>query len=354
MNETGYKNTQNDIKKFNILLATEYKKSLDSIRADIQILYNKITEKYSPAQLGAILKDNPTFLYNESLKFDRLQALQKKIQTEYVKASIKAGSMTVEASKTAITNNFYAQQFALDFASPMKLSFTVLNPKVVEISVLGTPSVWNKIAKDVQDRISGKYGAIGNYQPKYGSLSSILTKNRKADLLKIQSSITQGLIKGQSYQKTAKDITKIFNTTASNALRIVRTESGRNMNAGAYASHNVAKDLGLDVVRMILSVLDDRTRSQSQTVDTKIENEEGYFTYPGGVLVAFPGNSGNPAWDINDRETVIEVIEGELPETRTGRNPISGVNETMTFKDYPSWMKSKGFTQNKTGRWVLK
>lgn len=354
MNEQGYKNTRNDIKKFNGLLATEYKKSLDSIRADIQKLYNKVTNKYTPAELGKILKDNPTFMYNEALKFDRLQSLKKKIQTEYIKSSIAVGNMTVEASKTAITNNFYAQQFALDFASPMKLSFTVLNPKVVEISVLGTPTVWNKIAKDVQDRISGKYGAIGNYQPKYGSLSSILTKNRKADLLKIQSSITQGLIKGQSYQQTAKDIKKIFDTTASSALRIVRTESSRNMNAGAYASHNVAKDLGLDVVRMILSVLDDRTRDQSQTVDTKIENEEGYFLYPGGALVAFPGNSGKAKWDINDREVVIEVIEGELPETRMGRNPLTGENEEMSFKSYPEWMDSKGFTQNKTNRWVLK
>ena len=80
MNEKGYSNTQNDIKKFNSLLATEYKKSLDSIRADIQDLYNKITVKYTPVELGKILKDNPTFLYNEALKFDRLQALQKRIQ----------------------------------------------------------------------------------------------------------------------------------------------------------------------------------------------------------------------------------------------------------------------------------
>ena len=354
MNETGYKNTRNDIKRFNTLLATEYKKSLDSIRADIQILYNKITEKYSPAQLGAILKDNPTFLYNESLKFDRLQALQKKIQTEYVKASIKAGSMTVEASKTAITNNFYAQQFALDFASPMKLSFTVLNPKVVEISVLGTPSVWNKIAKDVQDRISGKYGAIGNYQPKYGSLSSILTKNRKADLLKIQSSITQGLIKGQSYTKTAKDIKKILDSSATQALAVVRTESGRNQNAGQYASHNVALSQGLDIKRMALEVLDVVTRGQSQFIDGAYTDENDQFTYPGGLKVSIIGNSGVAKYDINERGVAIEVIDDMEPETRTGRNPLTGKNETMDFKSYPEWMDSKGFTQNATGRWVLR
>ena len=377
LNESGYQNTEKTLEKFgfttadpdtlkaqrikaNSLIAKSYKKALDNIRDDIQKLYNKVTAKFTPAQLGEILKTNPAFLYTESLKFDRLQALQKKIQTEFIKASIRAGNMTIEASKTAITNNFFAQQFSVIFAnrSPVNLSFTVLNPAVVQMSVIGSPQVWQQLKEKLDTKariaIGDKFGNITLYQPKKGSLSSTIIKNRTKNLAALQNTLTQGLIKGQSFQQTAKDVKKILNGSASQALIVVRTESMRNMNAGAFANHNQAVSQGIEMQRQILSVLDDRTRPQSQTVDTRIENEDGFFIYPGGLLVSFPGNSGVAAFDINDRETVANIIDGQSPELRKGRNPLTGKNEVMSFKSYPDWMADNGFTQNKTGRWVVK
>ncbi len=356
MGESGFKSTQAEIKKFNSLLAGQYKTALDQIRADTQILYNKITAKFTPVQLGEILKENPAFLYTEALKFDRLQSLQKKVQTQFVKASIAAGNMTTESSKMAISNNFYRQQFGVMFAnaSPVNLSFTVLNPAVVEISVLGTPSVWKKIGQDAVDRIGNKFGDLSKYQPKHGSLTSTILNNRVKGLQSIQTSITQGLIQGKSFTQTAKDVKQVLDGTASQALTVVRTESQRNQNAGAFANHNQSVSQGIEMDRQILSVLDGRTREQSRTVDTDIADEEGFFIYPGGLLVSFPGNSGVAAFDINDRETVIEIIDGQSPELRRGRNPLTGKNEVMSFKSYPEWMADNGFSQNKTGRWMIK
>ena len=356
MGESGFKSTQNEIKRFNSLLAGQYKTALDQIRADTQALYNKITEKFTPVQLGEILKTNPAFLYTESLKFDRFQALQKKVQTQFIKASIAAGNMTVESSKMAITNNFYKQQFGVMFAnaSPVNLSFTVLNPAVVEISVLGTPTVWKKIGQDAVDRISKKFGDLSRYQPKHGTLTSTILNNRVKDLQKIQTSITQGLIQGKGFAQTAKDVKNVLDSTASQALTVVRTESMRNMNAGAFANHNQSVAQGIEMQRQILSVFAGNTREQSRQVDTQIADENNQFHYPGGIIVDFPGNSGIAGFDINDRETVIEIIDGQSPELRRGRNPVSGKNEIMSFKDYPTWMKDNGFTQNKTGRWMLK
>lgn len=356
LNESGFKSTQAETKRFNTLLAQQYKKALDQIRADTQILYNKITAKFTPVQLGKILEINPAFLYTESLKFDRLQALQKKIQTEFVKASIAAGNITVESSKLAISNNFYKQQFGVIFAnaSPISLSFTVLNPAVVEISVLGTPTVWKKIGQDAVDRISKKYGDLSKYQPKHGSLTSTILNNRVKDLQKIQSSVVQGLIQGKSFQQTAKDVKQVLDSTASQALTVVRTESHRNMAAGDFANFNQSVNQGMEMQRQILSVLDDRTRPQSQAVDARIADENNQFHYPGGLLVDFPGNTGVASIDINDRETVISIIDGQSPELRRGRSPVTGKNEVMSFKDYNQWMSDNNFTQNKTGRWVIK
>jgi len=356
MNEAGYKSTQSEIKRFNTLLAKQYKKALDEIRTDIRKVYDKVIGDRSPSELAAILKEQPSWLYVQANKFDRLQALQKKVQTQFIKASIAAGNMTVEASKMAITNNFYRQQFAVMFAnaSPVSLSFTVLNPAVVEVSVLGTPTVWNKLGKQVADKIAGKYGTLGAYQPKYGTLSSILKKNRIADLQKIQTSITQGLIQGKSFTQTSKDVKKVLDSTASQALRVVRTESMRNMNSGAYANHNQAKAQGLDLKRMDLEVLDDRTRGQSQSTDGQISDENDQFHFPGGVLVDIIGNSGIAAYDIHERGVAIEIIEDQPPTQRRARSPVTGKNEIISFKDYSTWMSDNGFAQNKTGRWTIK
>jgi len=99
--------------------------------------------------------------------------------------------------------------------------------------------------------------------------------------------------------------------------------------------------------------LDDRTRPQSAQVDGQLEDENGQFTYPGGVKVTVPGNSGVPAWDINDRERTIDVVEGFEPESRRARDPVTGENEVIGFDRFEAWAESKGLRQNRYGQYVV-
>ena len=236
----------------------------------------------------------------------------------------------------------------------MALSFSVLNPRVVEISVLGTPEVWKKITADTKARIEKKYGDLSRYQPKHGSLIATILKNRKGDLAKLNSTLTQGLIQGKSFANVARDMRTVLMGSANQAITVVRTEGVRNMNAGAWASHNNGLSEGIDLQRMDVETLDGRTRAQSQSVDGQIADENGFFHYPGGLLVTFPGNSGNPAFDINERGTVAEIIEGQEPEQRRGRNPATGKTEIMSYKTFDEWAADNNLKRNKTGRWVIK
>lgn len=350
--ESGYKRTTADIKKFYGMIAAEYQKALDDINKDIRKIYDKVIGNRSPAEVSKLIKEQPNWMWVQANKFDRLQSLQKRVQEQFIKTSIKAGNMTVESSKMAITNNFYRQQFATATAAPA-LSFSVLNPAVVEVSVLGTRAVWEKIGADTVKRVSKKYGSLAAYQPKYGSLTEVILKNRRQQLQQIQSAITQGLIQGKGAAKTAQDVRRIMNNSVNDAVRIVRTESMRNMNAGAFANYNTTINQGIEMERKIIAVLDDRTRPQSARVDDEIATEDG-FLYPDGNRYLFPGNTGNPAWDINDRETVINIVEGQGPETRRGRNPVTGETEVFSWKSYDEWAKGNGVTPNATGRLVIK
>lgn len=230
----------------------------------------------------------------------------------------------------------------------------MLNPIVAQVSVMGGDKVWKDLRKSVKKTIEKKYGLLSKYQSKAGTLTDFILNNRRKDVEKLATAIKQGLIQGKSYQKIAKDVKAIMNTSVNNAIRIVRTEGARNMNAASYASFNVAQSQGLVAQRQIISVLDDRTREQSAIVDTQISDENNQFIYPGGVPVDFPGNSGNPAWDIQDRESAIPIIDGQSPDKRTGRNPVTGENEQMSFKDFNTWTAENNLTRNGSGRLVVK
>ena len=65
----------------------------------------------------------------------------------------------------------------------------------------------------------------------------------------------------------------------------------------------------------------------------------------------YPGNSGVAAWDINDRETVVNTIRGVPPTARVGVNPVTGETEVFDWTTYPEWAAANGMRQDKNGRW---
>lgn len=341
---SGKDQTEEELKRFKKVIAKQYKVAIDEMTKELKELHTTfLTGKLTDAERKIILKQGA-----------RLNKLVLRVQDLYVEAAIKAGELTAEAARLAVTNNFYRQRFSLAFASdainPFRLDFLLIDPNVVEFSVLGSRDVWRKIAEDKKQEIRDVYGGLSKYRPKYGTLTQVLLENRGEDLVKIRNTITQGLIQGKSYKTSAKALQKIMDNSFSNSMRIMRTEGNRNMNAGHFAASESAKNEGVELRRQILATLDDRTREQSAKVDTQFENKEGFFIYPDGLKVVFPGNSGVAAYDINDRETVVERLKGFPPKKRIGRDPTTGENEIMDFQNFDQWAKSNGLKYNKAGR----
>lgn len=341
----GIEITEKEYLKMLRVVNKNYKEALDKIRKEIKKLYVEVLSGVDPERYYAVAS-----------KFNRLVKLQKQIADEYIKASNKSARAITEASNIAIANNFYRQQFSIKFGSSVledvNMPFTLLNKEVIDISVFGTDNVWKSISESTIDRLSKKFGDLTRYQPKHGTLIDTLLNNRQRDLVKLKNALTQGLINGESFTKTSTKVKNILGTTASNAERIVRTEGHRNMMSAQMASNQFAKSEGVEAVRMIDSTLDGRTRPQSASVDGQKENEDGFFVYPGGVLVSSPGNSGIARFDINDREVVITAVEGVPPKLRRARNPVTGKTEIISYKSFNEWADEHGLKYNKFGRLV--
>ena len=321
---------------------------------------NKSMEKIRTKVLKGVKPEN---YYNELVKFNRLSSLKAQIATIYNEAAGKAGLLQVESSSLAISNKYYENMYSVNWFSAEAFKgvkdfqyFAVLNNKTIQSSVLGTPKVWDSLSKQQKKALKPLF-------PKHGTLIKTLNDNRKKDLLKLQEVITQGLLKGRSSVKTAKDLQKVFTdiagdvkermqVSASNALRIARTEGARNMNSGAFANTQEAIDAGLELKRKAIETLDSRTRSQSHFIDDQEVPGDEPFNYPGGLQVMIIGNSGVAEFDISERGRAIDLIPGTPAGKRTGRNPVTGKIEKATYDNFDDWMKTHNLKYNKSGRIV--
>ncbi len=327
--------------------------------------YLDITKEIKALQSKYLTGVKPEDYYNTIVKLGRLNALQSQIATLYNEAAGKAGLLQVESSTLAISNKYYENMYSVNwFASDAVKGvqdfqyFAILNKKTIEASVLGTPKVWASLS-------AAQKKALEPLFPKHGTLIKTLLKNREKDLKALQEVITQGLLKGKSSVKTAKDLEKIFKdiadnvkermeVSASNALRIARTEGARDMNSGAYANTLEAMEAGLELKRKAIETLDSRTREQSYFIDDEEVGGDQPFIYPGGLRVMIIGNSGVAKYDINDRGRSIDVVPGTPPGQRTGRDPATGEHLTASFDNMEDWMIKHDLTFNKSGRIINK
>ena len=326
--------TADEVNLISKAIAKEYIMLNRVLQGIIRAEYNKITGRGvivgSDEYVRSLRRWLPTGL-NKSTK-----AIQRTLDS--------VNSKVVQSSTIGITNNYYRSQYAFSWFAPLSsvpvtLDFTFIDPVAVQMSVFGNQKRWNALRDITRKELLSGLRIQGN-RP---TLKNLLLKNDRRTLSRINNGITRGIIEGEGIQKISSIITNDTGITGREIRRIVRTETHRNMAAGQYMSYLDAKEQGLVTNRQIRAVKDTRTRLQSSQVDSQLDIGPGNtFIYPDGRLVAYPGNSGNPSWDINDREYVIQIIDGVPPFETVARDPETGLLEEATFKDFNDWKDSKG------------
>jgi hypothetical protein len=324
----------------------------------------------------------PEDYYNTALKFDRLGKLLKKVDTLYIQESVKAGAMTAEASRLAMQNSYYKNQFVLSWFTPnagIDLDFTPIPDELVRLSVTGNLAAWQELGTATQNRITKTFGSVNAYTPQAGSLSSLLVNNRRDEVLKINRAISSGLLQGKSFRETARDVSRLIGTVTpkgstgakASAIRIVRTESNRTYNAGSFANTQAVVDQGVEVKRVWVATLDGRTRDSHISADGQAVGPDEPFSIA-GFSPMFPGDFGDAGNDIQCRCTTIDAVDGIPPQVRRGvdvqatreaqaearaggasKSEADRIKITRVFdwKDYPSWASENGLTRKPSGRW---
>ena len=207
---------------------------------------------------------------------------------------------------------------------------------------------------------SARRGVTGR-SPATGSLTDLLTQ-RKTELIRgVRDAISNGLIQGQTNPQMTKVIADIIGqvtpegTTGAiaKALRIVRTETTRTMNAGGYAQAQYLKSQGVQVQRIWSSALDIKTRASHGALDGQIHEVDEPFTI-GSDEAFYPGGFGLVKNNANCRCRVSDTLNNESPQLRRGRDPITGESSVFSYRTFDEWAKENNLTANKYGVMVTK
>lgn len=274
-------------------LLRNYQLSLKEIRGKIALAYEKHGADFVNMQ-----------------KYSRLANLEKDIGKEIAKLSGK-NAVTLKAGMAQqYQEAFYRTAFSVETEAAAKLGFGKLNPKVIA-------------------------RAIENPLDRVGFLQR--NRDNQARLARqLKEQLTQGLIQGESYQQTARRIKERMDVGAENVLRIARTENHRCQIQGQLDSYEQAEAAGVEMVRVWVATLDDRTRDDHQQMDGVEANDDNLFPSPVG-LIEGPGLSGDPAFDINCRCTVRGEIRGYEPEVRRAREVEGEKGKIAAYKNYNDW-----------------
>ena len=345
--DTAFRLTEQDVQSLAPAIAKQYQEAIVVINNDIKAVYADILSGVKPADY-----------YNTMLKYDRLTKLLDTVTKQYSVFSRKAGKLVEQAGRISMSNNFYRLQYSHTWLVP-GIDFALLPAELVELSTYGTITAWKKYQSSVLSKI---YGAATKYYPKAGTLSEFLAANRTREIANIQASITQGLLRGQSYSKTSSGIKNIIGQfirkdgeihstgAMANAQRIVRTESTRIMNDASLANTEYARSQGVDIVRFWNATLDGRTRASHARLDDKPEDANGMWN----GNVSGPGQFPTVGGNVNCRCSTFESVNGSKPTLRRGRNPVTGENEVFDYKDFDQWAADNDLKRNKSGEYYKK
>ena len=292
--------SEKTIKGMQRTLVNNYK----ATNKEFKLIFAEIYSKY---------ETKGVLTYAEMQRFDRIKKLQKELKVSVDALYNKDQRLLIARLNDMYKNGYYTTAFAIEKEVQAKLSYKLLDPEKIRLAI--------------QNPVSGL------------TLNQTLLKNKTNIIWKINQEMTQGLVKGESYQKMARRMTDALGGDAKKATVIARTEGHRIHNTARYESAQHADDLGVKTEKEWVANLDARTRDAHGILDGKTIGMKENFVSQAGGSGLFPGEMGNAADDINCRCDYVVVVAGIRPDFRRVRG--EGVVPQITYKQ---WAKDKGVT----------
>lgn len=245
----------------------------------------------------------------EMSKYNRLDKSLDRITGELLKAQDSSYRLAQRTMEQQLVENYFRSAFLYEFQAQRKLGFGELSKETIQAAVE------NPIEKM--------------------KLPAIKSRNRKIIVDKIRNEISQGLIRGSSYQEMTRIVRDLVDFDANKARTVVATESHRAQVLGRDMSARQASKY-VKMQKKWSSALDDRTRDAHQELDGVTVGLDEEFHSDAGGVGKMPGQMNNASDDINCRCSVLYVVDGNEPEVRRDGN-----REVIPYMTYKEWYKNR-------------
>jgi uncharacterized protein with gpF-like domain len=281
-------------------LARNYSNAIDEIRNELAKLYERYAE-------------NGVLTHSEMSKYNRLRNLERHITEELQPSILKNNALIEKISEVQYEEAFYRHAWSID-------------------QTVGVGLRWGGLSAD-QIR-----AAVEN------DLRHLAARDlANSTLTRVRRSIAQGLTRGVSLNRMMREIRSAMETTVGQAMRIVRTEAHRARELGGMRATDIARERGVNIVRIWDATLDDRTRPRHASLDGQQEQNGGWML--SGVKAEYPGDPALPAsQSIHCRCSAVDEVEGYSPRLRRIRG--EGLQPYQTFGE---WARGRGIKANRYG-----
>lgn len=165
-----------------------------------------------------------------------------------------------------------------------------------------------------------------------------IPKDKEWNKKHINSAVTQGILQGESIDKISQRLAAtVTDMSQTSAIRNARTMTTSAQNGGRIDSYKRAESMGIKMMQVWMSTLDNRTRHEHILLDGQ-KRKVGEPFEVDGEKIYFPGDpSAEPYLVYNCRCTLIGEVEGidyKLSDTSQRENKLG----SMT---YDEWKDSK-------------
>lgn len=260
----------------------------------------KLTEEqYKQWRLGKILSSN------------RWKDMRDKLADELTKVDKTAVGMINDFMPDAYAMGRNYGTYEVEKASKINTSFTLYDKDTVKGLIRNDPDLLPKPKVDIP-------------------------ADKRWNKEHINSSITQGILQGESVGKISKRLQDVTDMDRDSAIRNARTMTSAAENAGRVDSYKRAENMGIKMMQVWGATLDSRTREahreldgQERPVGEPFQNSIGKILYPGDP-------HADPSNVYNCRCTIIAKVKS----SRINASDMTSRNSKLGAMSYDEWKKN--------------
>ena len=291
----GHKQTDEDLKRLEKRISQEYDTAAKEVEAKMQ----KYLEQFeaNDAKMKKLL-DSGDITKSEYAEWRRKQMLigdkWKQMKDDLTKDLVNADKVAAQMIRNSLPETYALNRnygmYEVETGANASTSFSLVDESTVRRLLSDDPHFIPQPSVNVEK-------------------DSIWNRRH------ITSAITQGILQGESIPKIAKRLRDVTDMDKSAAIRNARTYTTAVENAGRQDSYEEAQKMGIQMEKMWIATLDERTRDSHRELDGVTvpvdESFEAYNDKGEKSLLKFPADPDctDPSQIYNCRCTLISKIK---------------------------------------------